>query len=264
MTAVATMAARHWQPEETAINGKKVDTSNSQLYNLLMRSSKGESATRVQTPWFPAWAITYFPPQSASQPGQTNMQLTASDVTSYREFMAKYEACERRAMSEMGPVFYNQLTVKQQKAIESYSDMLRSKVGRLQEDSAPFMRASMSRTCRAYYARSVDVGTDPQHVSQLRTVCDRCTEPEQKRMNNGGIFYVYQRKDPADYASAIMALDTFSYQKSQSGDPFCQVQPRIEQLLLAPATEAYQRSAGSYVDYVTEEQGFQFFDVDDE
>jgi hypothetical protein len=61
-----------------------------------------------------------------------------------------------------------------------------------------------------------------------------------------------------------MALDTFSYQKTQMGEPYCQMKPRVEQLLLAPVTEAYQQAAGSYVDCVSEERGFQFFDPAEE
>ena len=257
---MSTMAAQHWYPEQTTINGKRTETGTAQLFNVTVTSRSGQSATKVQTPWFPAWGITCFPPQRTAQPWQTNVQVTASDVTSYREFMGKYEACERQLASEMGPVFYNQLTAKQQKTVEKYSDMLRSNVQRLQEDGAPFMRAPMARTCRAYYAPTVDEGTDPHAVSLLPSVFDVCAEPEQKKMDNGGVFYVYQRNDSSVYMAAIMALDTLSFKKAQSGDAFCQMQPRVEQVLLAPATDEYVRAAGSYVDCVSEEKGFQFFD----
>ena len=257
---MATMAAQHWQPEQTTINGKRTETGTAQLFNVVIKSKQGQSATRVQTPWFPAWGITCFPPQSETQPWQTNIQVTASDITSYREFMGKYEACERQLASEMGPVLYNQLTAKQQKTVESYNDMLSSNVRRLQEDGAPFMRVSMSKTCRTYYGPSVENGTDVDAVYLLPSVFDVCGGPDQKKMTNGGVFYVYQRSDPSLYLAAIMALDTFSFKKAQNGEAFCAVQPRIEQLLLAPVTEAYKQNAGSYVDCVSEERGFQFFD----
>ena len=257
---MGTMAAQHWQPEQTSINGKMTEAGSAQLFNVVIKSKQGQSATRVQTPWFPAWSITCFPPQSETQPWQTKIQMTASDVTSYQEFMGKYETCERQLAAAMGPVFYNQLGPRQQKTTESYSELLSSNVRRLQEDGAPFMRASMGRTCRTYYGPSVENGTDPGVVHMLPSVFDVCGEPEQKKMGNGGVFYVYQRSDPSLYLAAIMALDTFSFKKAQSGEAFCQVQPRVEQLLLAPATDAYKQTAGSYVDCVSEERGFQFFD----
>jgi len=257
---MGTMAAQHWQPNQTTINGKRTETGNAQLFNVAIKSGSGQAATRVQTPWFPAWGITCFPPQGATQPWQTNIQVTASDITSYREFMGKYEACERQLVSEMGPVFYNQLGPKQQKTTETYGELLRSNVQRLQEDGAPFMRAPMARTCRTYYGPSVENGTDVGAVYMLPSVFDVCGESEQKKMSNGGVFYVYQRNDPSLYLAAIMALDTFSFKKAQNGEAYCQVQPRVEQLLLAPVTEAYKQNAGSYVDCVSEERGFQFFD----
>lgn len=257
---MSTMAAQHWQPEQTSINGKRTETGNAQLFNVKVKSRGGKTATKVQTPWFPAWGITCFPPQGATQPWRTNIQVTASDVTSYREFMEKYEACERQLAAAMGPVFYNQLGPRQQKTVESYGDMLRTNVQRLQDDDAPFMRAPMDKTCRTYYGPSVENGTDVSAVRMLPSVFDVCGEPEQKKMGNGGVFYVYQRSDPSLYLSAIMALDTFSFKEAQNGEAFCQMQPRVEQLLLAPVTEAYKQVAGSYVDCVSEERGFQFFD----
>ena len=124
----------------------------------------------------------------------------------------------------------------------------------------------MSKACRVFYTRSVDTDVSGQgNISPVEDLLpDACAEPTQKKMSSGAPFYIYERKDPTIYASAIMTIDTFSYKKpqQQGGEPFCVLQPRVDQLLLAPVTDAYQQAAGSYVDRIKEESGYKFFHAD--
>ena len=104
--------------------------------------------------------------------------------------------------------------------------------------------------------------SDQSNISPVEDLLrDACAEPTQKKMSSGAPFYIYERKDPIIYASAIMTIDTFSYKKpqQQGGEPFCVLQPRVDQLLLAPVTHVYQQAAGSYVDRIKDESGYKFF-----
>jgi hypothetical protein len=93
----------------------------------------------------------------------------------------------------------------------------RTNVTRLGDDAPPFLSATMSKACRVFYTRSVDTNvSDQSNISPVEDLLrDACAEPTQKKMSSGAPFYIYERKDPTIYASAIMTIDTFSYKKPQ-------------------------------------------------
>lgn len=260
---MAAIAAQEWDPAATRVLGKKASTANSTVFSISLASGKGAQATRVQTPWIPSWSITHFPAQAAAQPDQNFLQLTASDYIS-KTFLDKYLKCEEACMDSLGPSLEQFLSQKEQKAMDSYQDMLKSSVGHLGADAPPFMRAQISKACQTYYTHNTDSDIDDtRNIMPLEDDIKRaaCKNPEQKTMQNGGKFFVHDRADDSMYLSAIISMDSFVYRhKPQQGaERHCLLQPRVEQILLAPVTDAYVQAAGSYVDAIKQDMNFGFF-----
>jgi len=178
----AAIATQHWDPAQTVTCGKKADTSNNQLFNVTLHSYTGVPAIKVQTLSFLAWSATCFPPERSTAVADVH-SAHGIRLHKLQGVMAKYEACEKRAMQAMGPIFYNQLSVKQQKALEQYTDMLRTNVTRLGDDAPLFLRASMRNSAVSSMQGAWILTYQAKATSALLRTCSgtRAPSPRKRR-----------------------------------------------------------------------------------